>query len=87
VGIPLEPETAIVTKSDCEVVMVEAAGVTLTVGVEGWVEVEPDPPPQAEIFKTIRMKRKGLDQIGMKLPLFMVVNRFALVATASNPAS
>jgi hypothetical protein len=52
VGVPPLPETAMATESGCAVVMVEAVGVTVTVGVvgaAGWVEVEPDPPPHAAI--------------------------------------
>lgn len=50
--MPLEPETVIVTESDCPVVMLEEAGVTVTVGVVGWLE-ELDPPPHAAIARHI----------------------------------
>jgi hypothetical protein len=33
VGVPLDPETAMATESDCAVVMLLDAGVTVTVGV------------------------------------------------------
>jgi hypothetical protein len=49
VGVPLLPETAMLTESDCAVVMLEAAGVTVTVGVVGWMRVELYPPPHAVI--------------------------------------
>jgi hypothetical protein len=48
VGVPLEPETATVTESDCAVVMLEAAGVTVTVGVTSAVTVT-EPVPEAEL--------------------------------------
>jgi len=49
--VPLEPETAMVTESDCAVVMLEAAGVTVTVGVTsaGAVTVT-EPVPEAELY-------------------------------------
>jgi hypothetical protein len=51
VGVPLEPETAMVTESVCAVVMLEAAGVTVTVGVTsaGAVTVT-EPVPEAELY-------------------------------------
>jgi hypothetical protein len=57
VGMPLGPETAMVTESDCALVMLEAAGVTVTMGVVGFVEVELEPPPQAVI--TMQAKATG----------------------------
>jgi hypothetical protein len=36
VGAPLDPETTMVTESDCAVVMLLDAGVTVTVGVVGF---------------------------------------------------
>ena len=47
VGVPLAPETAMVTESDCATVMLAAAGVTVTVGVVGWLRVELVPPHAA----------------------------------------
>ncbi len=65
VGVPLDPETAMVTESDCAVVMVEAAGVTVTVGVVGWVgwmEVELDPPPHPAIAMQAAATAKSAEQ-------------------------
>ena len=49
VGVPLAPETAMVTESVCAVVMLEAAGVTVTVGVTSAVTVT-EPLPEAELY-------------------------------------
>jgi hypothetical protein len=49
VGVPLEPATATVTESDCAGVMLEAAGVTMTVGVTSAVTVT-EPVPEAGLY-------------------------------------
>ena len=49
VGVPLAPETAMVTESVCAVVLLEAAGVTVTVGVTSAVTVT-EPLPEAELY-------------------------------------
>ena len=44
------PATAIVTESDCAVVMLLDAGVTVTVGVVGFEPVPPPEPPLLELL-------------------------------------
>ena len=53
------PATAIVTESDCAVVMLLDAGVTVTVGVVGFEPVPPPEPPlpHAAIEMTIANSR------------------------------
>ena len=57
--MPLDPETAMATESDCAVAMLLDAGVTVTVGVVGFEPVPPPEPPlpHAAIEMTIANSR------------------------------
>jgi hypothetical protein len=49
VGVPPLPETAMVTESGCVLVMLEALGVTVTVGVMSADVTVTEPLPEAEL--------------------------------------